>query len=91
VHEYPTRLPIAHADLYRLDTAHDVRELGLDALRDDGKLLLVEWGQPYVEQLGGDALLLELSVEPRRAALSGTGARSREIVGALGVQLSPPE
>jgi tRNA threonylcarbamoyladenosine biosynthesis protein TsaE len=76
VHEHATDPPLSHADLYRLRDAADVRGLGLDAQRDDGRVLVVEWGEPYVEILGGDALILELRMEPRRAALRATGPRS---------------
>jgi tRNA threonylcarbamoyladenosine biosynthesis protein TsaE len=80
VHEHPTVPPVSHADLYRLETPAEVRALGLDAQRDDGRVLIVEWGTPYVELLGGDALVVELALEPRAALLSATGERSRKIL-----------
>lgn len=80
VHEYPTAPPIAHADLYRLNTASDVRALGLDAMREEGKLVIVEWGRPYLNELGGDALLIDFALEPRRLAISSSGTRSGEIL-----------
>jgi tRNA threonylcarbamoyladenosine biosynthesis protein TsaE len=83
VHEHPTTPPVSHADLYRLRDENDVRGLGLDAQRDDGRVLLVEWGEPYIDALGGDALVLELSVGPRRAKLRATGARSTAVLNAL--------
>jgi tRNA threonylcarbamoyladenosine biosynthesis protein TsaE len=84
VHEHPTNPPLSHADLYRLETPEQVRALGLDAQRDDGRVLIVEWGAPYVELLGGDALVVELSLAPRAAALSSTGERSRVLLESLG-------
>jgi tRNA threonylcarbamoyladenosine biosynthesis protein TsaE len=84
VHEHPTVPPLAHADLYRLETAVQVRALGLDAQRDDGRVLVVEWGAPYVELLGGDALVVELTLEPRGASLTATGARSGAMLELLG-------
>jgi tRNA threonylcarbamoyladenosine biosynthesis protein TsaE len=83
VHEHPTTPPVSHADLYRLRDENDVRGLGLDAQRDDGRVLLVEWGEPYIAALGGDALVLALSVGPRRAKLFATGARSSALLSAL--------
>jgi tRNA threonylcarbamoyladenosine biosynthesis protein TsaE len=80
VHEHETKPPLSHADLYRLNGAEQVRELGLDAQRDDGRLLLVEWGEPYIELLGGDALLVTFAHDPRRAVISETGRRSRAIL-----------
>jgi len=86
VHEHETTPALSHADLYRLQGPEQVRQLGLDAQRDDGRILLVEWGEPYVELLGGDALVLSLSLDPRRAALSATGRRSSAIVAELGAK-----
>ncbi len=83
VHEHPTTPPVSHADLYRLRDENDVRGLGLDAQRDDGRVLLVEWGEPYIDALGGDALVLELSTGPRRAKLRATGRRSSALLAAL--------
>ena len=83
VHEHDTQPPLSHADLYRLNGLEQVRELGLDAQRDDGRVLLVEWGEPYIDMLGGDALLLTLALDPRRAVISATGRRSRAIVSEL--------
>jgi tRNA threonylcarbamoyladenosine biosynthesis protein TsaE len=83
IHELTGRLAIAHADLYRLRSPAELVDLGLDALRDDGRLLLVEWGESYVDALGGDALRLELSLEPRRARFSAGGTRSNQVLAAL--------
>lgn len=83
VHEHETKPPLSHADLYRLNGEAQVRELGLDSQRDDGRILLVEWGEPYIGVLGGDALVLTLALEPRRATFSATGRRSRAILAAL--------
>jgi tRNA threonylcarbamoyladenosine biosynthesis protein TsaE len=84
VHEFAGRVPIAHADLYRLRSPAELVELGLDASRDDGRLLLVEWGESYIEALGGDALLVELALNPRRALISASGPRSQRVLAALG-------
>lgn len=89
VHEYPGRLPIRHADLYRLRDASELEHLGLEAAREDGAVLVVEWGETYVGALGGDALLVTLALEPRRAELSATGARSGELVRQAGASPWP--
>ena len=83
VHEYATTLPVVHADVYRLDSAKDVQRLGLDDQRDEGRLVLVEWGEPYLALLGGDALIVRLSLDPRQAELRSTGSRSAEILQSL--------
>jgi tRNA threonylcarbamoyladenosine biosynthesis protein TsaE len=83
IQEIDTTPGICHADLYRLQSDDEVEELGLRAQRDDGRLVLVEWGRPYIDTLGGDALVLELSVEPRHARLTASGPRSAGIVARL--------
>jgi tRNA threonylcarbamoyladenosine biosynthesis protein TsaE len=84
VHEYETQPRLLHADLYRLsDDERGVYELGLLPQRDDGALLVVEWGLPFERLLGGDALQLRLQREPRKAQVSASGARSRQVLEAL--------
>jgi tRNA threonylcarbamoyladenosine biosynthesis protein TsaE len=83
VHEHPTDPPVSHADLYRLETPAQVQALGLDAQRDDGRVLVVEWGGPYVELLGGDALVVELAIDPRAASITATGPRSQAMLARL--------
>ena len=44
VQNYEGRLPIVHADLYRVVSEHEVLDLGLDEALEDGAIALVEWG-----------------------------------------------
>lgn len=83
VHEHDTTPPIAHADLYRLNKDSEVRDLGLVHQRDDGRLLLVEWGEPWIDVLGGDALVVGLVLGPRRAQIRATGPRSGQVLARL--------
>jgi tRNA threonylcarbamoyladenosine biosynthesis protein TsaE len=88
-HEYETVPPIVHADLYRLDppddraAVEDAAILALAEQRSEGRVLLVEWGTPFVDALGGDAVVVDLAVSPRSATLTATGARARECLGRL--------
>jgi tRNA threonylcarbamoyladenosine biosynthesis protein TsaE len=84
VNEYDLEPKLVHADLYRLgDDQRGVSELGLLAQRDDGALLVVEWGLAFERLLGGDALLLSLARQPRSAAFSASGPRSQQLLEAL--------
>lgn len=74
-HEYETNPPLVHADLYRLTSEDEVFELGLETQRSEGRLLVVEWGAPFAEVLGGDALFLDLDLNPRRARLHAQAER----------------
>jgi tRNA threonylcarbamoyladenosine biosynthesis protein TsaE len=83
VNEYATEPPLCHADLYRLGDVGQVEMLGLRERRDEGSLVLVEWGEPFIDVLGGDALVVSLASSPRRAALQATGPRSGAVLAAL--------
>ncbi len=87
VHEHRgASMLIAHADVYRLRSRAEVVDLGLVELRDRGALLVVEWGEPFLTDLGGDMLIIALETPPdapRRAALRATGPRSSAIVRAM--------
>ncbi|HMJ52918.1 MAG TPA: tRNA (adenosine(37)-N6)-threonylcarbamoyltransferase complex ATPase subunit type 1 TsaE [Polyangiaceae bacterium] len=92
VHELTARFPIVHADAYRLKDEAELLALGLREARSEGALLLLEWGTPYVDVLGGDALVIAFeharSPSARRVTLSARGARGAELVAALE---RPPE
>ena len=48
VHEYRgPRVNLYHIDLYRVDTPRELETLGLDDLRSDGSVLLIEWGEKF--------------------------------------------
>ena len=84
VHEHEARLPIQHADAYRLADDAELAALGLREARANGALLLVEWGEPFAAALGGDALIIAVSAPPERAAtLTAAGPRSRALLNAL--------
>jgi tRNA threonylcarbamoyladenosine biosynthesis protein TsaE len=60
VHSYSSgRIPIVHADLYRLTTMGEIEDLGLREQADLGALVLVEWGD-VAESLLGDSLSITL-------------------------------
>lgn len=86
--EYPTTPPLVHADLYRLSDEEEVFDLGLLAQREEGQILIVEWGAPFVDVLGGDAIFLDLVLQPRTARLRGTGNRAKQVISALSAALS---
>ncbi|CAB4639562.1 MAG: tRNA (adenosine(37)-N6)-threonylcarbamoyltransferase complex ATPase subunit type 1 TsaE [Actinobacteria bacterium] len=61
VHSYNSgRIPVLHADLYRLNSMSEVADLGLREQVDLGAVALVEWGDVAAEVIG-DSLTIELS------------------------------
>ena len=52
VHEYRgPRANLYHIDLYRVDTPRELETLGLDDLRADGSIVLIEWGEKFLRLL----------------------------------------
>lgn len=48
VHEYRgPRANLFHIDLYRIDTRRELETLGLDDLRSEDSILLIEWGEKF--------------------------------------------
>jgi tRNA threonylcarbamoyladenosine biosynthesis protein TsaE len=48
VHEYRgPRANLYHIDLYRVDTLRELETLGLDDLRSEDSILLIEWGEKF--------------------------------------------
>ena len=41
------RANLYHIDLYRIDTARELETLGLDDLRSENSILLIEWGEKF--------------------------------------------
>lgn len=82
VHELEGRLPISHADAYRLVDEDELLELGLRERRGEGAIVVVEWGTPYIDALGGEALAITIEHAPRgrRAFVRGIGERGADIV-----------
>jgi tRNA threonylcarbamoyladenosine biosynthesis protein TsaE len=61
VHSYNSgRIPVLHADLYRLNSMAEVADLGLREQVDLGAVALVEWGDVAVDVIG-DSLTIELT------------------------------
>ncbi len=80
------RVPIVHADLYRLlggDLDEELSELGLRARRGEGWALIVEWGEDAYRALGGDGVRLSIDTHPRVAKVVGEGPRGLALASAL--------
>ena len=71
VNEYDGRIPVAHFDLYRLDSPESVLDLGFDEYLD-AFVCLIEWGDKFPDIMPSDAIAVDIAIG------AGTG-RSLEI------------
>jgi len=74
VYDPPTvRLPLVHADFYRLTRAEETDEIGLDDYRE-GAVLIAEWPEHaggFAHEPGCLSIALETAGEGRRAIVEG--------------------
>ena len=75
VHEYRgPRANLYHIDLYRIDTPRELETLGLDDLRSDNSILLIEWGEKFPQltrQRDVEIALERLGENERRIKVRG--------------------
>jgi tRNA threonylcarbamoyladenosine biosynthesis protein TsaE len=73
VQGYEGRLPVLHADLYRLGSAAEIEDIGLFEQGADG-LVVVEWPDRFPPAIPTGALWIEVErVAPLRRRLRGGG------------------
>jgi tRNA threonylcarbamoyladenosine biosynthesis protein TsaE len=91
INEYPARLPLFHIDLYRLETAGDLEDIGLDELLYDQAVLAVEWADKLADKLFGEYLSLRLEIiadDFRKITLIAYGQNGVDLIKALEAQLN---
>ncbi|MEO8316815.1 MAG: tRNA (adenosine(37)-N6)-threonylcarbamoyltransferase complex ATPase subunit type 1 TsaE [Bradyrhizobium sp.] len=81
---YDQPFPILHADLYRINDASELEEIGLSPL-PDGALALIEWPERAPDALPGDRIDIALSHRPsfgssaRAASITGYGKAAAQV------------
>jgi tRNA threonylcarbamoyladenosine biosynthesis protein TsaE len=62
LHEFSGRVPIVHADLYRLPAEEPLDEIGLLPRIGTDAVVLVEWGERFDRQLGDAGVRVTLQL-----------------------------
>jgi tRNA threonylcarbamoyladenosine biosynthesis protein TsaE len=86
VNEHPGRVPLVHADLYRIEDARELQELGLtDAF--DRAAVVIEWLDRFPDAAPAERLTITIAFVPgtdtRTLTFTSTGARAEALVAAL--------
>jgi tRNA threonylcarbamoyladenosine biosynthesis protein TsaE len=85
VNEHPGRVPLVHADLYRINDPRELDELGLvDAF--DRAAVAIEWLDRFPEAAPAERLTIEIEIASdggRRIALRANGARAEALIAGL--------
>jgi tRNA threonylcarbamoyladenosine biosynthesis protein TsaE len=92
VHELSGRVPLLHVDLYRLDSASELEELGLAERIGADAVVLCEWGRRFARTLGGEGLLITIALDAaghRSCRIESRGERGRRLLSSLRAPLLP--
>jgi tRNA threonylcarbamoyladenosine biosynthesis protein TsaE len=89
IHEYHGRLRLAHADLYRLDSAAELPHIGLSEYDDGRTVTAIEWAEKAAAELPADRLEIHLrhrSPVAREIMFVPRGTRARRLLARLRAQ-----
>jgi tRNA threonylcarbamoyladenosine biosynthesis protein TsaE len=78
VNEHPGRVPLVHADFYRINEEAELAELGLEDAYDRAAVL-IEWVDRFRDTVPKDRLEIAIAIEAdgsRKLAITATGARA---------------
>ena len=62
INEYPGRLPLFHVDLYRLNEALDMDEIGLYDILRENNITAIEWAERLAGDLPSDYLAIDFTI-----------------------------
>jgi tRNA threonylcarbamoyladenosine biosynthesis protein TsaE len=98
VRTYPGRVPLVHADVYRLERVQEIIDLGLPELLDEGggAVAVVEWGDVAAATFAPDYLSVRMEFDDdadqaRWLTVRGVGPRWAGRAEALRSALAPWE
>jgi tRNA threonylcarbamoyladenosine biosynthesis protein TsaE len=81
VNEHPGRVPLVHADLYRINDPRELDELGLSDAYDRA-VVAIEWLDRFPDAAPAERLTIEIAVSEggRTIVLRPTGQRASAVV-----------
>ena len=83
LHHYRGRLPLAHADLYRIESWTELGNLGLSDCLDGRTVLVIEWAEKAGTELPDDRLEVRLNHKgktSRELLFESRGAASADLL-----------
>ena len=88
INEYPGRVPLIHADLYRLSSAMDIESTGLfDTMVAEG-VLAIEWAERLERQSLAQDMVIHFDIQEddtRKISITGCGQRGEDLLKELGI------
>jgi tRNA threonylcarbamoyladenosine biosynthesis protein TsaE len=90
INEYPGRHPLFHVDLYRIEHASELEEIGLDEILQQNAVIAIEWADRlFGETLSGHLGLFFRMVDEgtRQIDMFAYGHQTDNLLKALEIQL----
>ena len=84
VNEYPGRLRLIHVDLYRIETAAELDDVGLEEMMEAQDIVVIEWADKVPEILPDEHLSISIGIvndHTRHLHLAGCGQEACDLVG----------
>ena len=66
INEYNGKIPIYHIDLYRLETAAEISELGLSEYIESEGICIIEWAERIEDGLPDDCITIYITWEDEK-------------------------
>ena len=84
INQYSGRLPVYHFDVYRLENAHELYDLGFDDYFYGNGVCVIEWADKIEKMIPKERMVIDIekgkSDDGRILKFSGYGARFQELV-----------
>lgn len=89
INEYKGRVWVYHFDVYRLENAHELYDLGFDEYFYGNGVCIIEWGDKIERMLPKDRIVIDIekgnNLDERILHISGHGNRYEEILKELNI------
>jgi tRNA threonylcarbamoyladenosine biosynthesis protein TsaE len=88
INEYPGRIPLFHADLYRLSNAMDIESTGLFDIMTADAVVAIEWAERICEESLEEDMLIRFDIKEdniRAISVTGCGQTGVDLVRELGI------
>lgn len=86
IHEYPGRLPLFHADLYRIEDPAEIDELGLFDINDGKNVIAIEWAERLRDALPPEGMTLRFGIVNdfvRKISMTASGLQALDVLRSL--------
>ena len=89
INEYRGRLPVYHFDVYRLENADDLYDLGFDDYFYGNGVCVIEWADKIQRMIPKDRIVVDIEKgnedDERLLKISGYGKRYEELIKELSI------